>query len=318
MKLQDKERILQSVLSTIDDEKLIKKVEALLGVKNFEINDFEYYLKKIGVNVEKGKCSVNSYKFLKSGLREFDRHTSGWKIGSLNIVAAHNGMGISAFLLTIIRNTAVLNNQGIAMFSFDQSSVNYANRIIASETGISSLKLNEKKLEEHEFIHLESKVTPLIEAPIFIDDSFPLTVICVKNKIRKLIKKKGIKLVLIDSLEQIIGQKEQVLEDLNHLARDLKIPIVVVYALPLSWVDGLSTAKRPSSMSFLKKFSRVCYDDFIETLTFIYRPEYYGITKWEDNTSCEGQVELICYGDNFSKKEIRLKYVGHLARFMDL
>ncbi|PIX13073.1 MAG: replicative DNA helicase, partial [Flavobacteriaceae bacterium CG_4_8_14_3_um_filter_31_8] len=54
---------------------------------------------------------------------------------------------------------------------------------------------------------------------------------------------------------------------------------------------------------------------------FIFRPEYYGLTEWDDEerTPCEGQGEfIIAKHRNGGLDNIRLKFTGHLAKFSDL
>ncbi|MCH8546603.1 MAG: DnaB-like helicase C-terminal domain-containing protein, partial [Cryomorphaceae bacterium] len=56
-----------------------------------------------------------------------------------------------------------------------------------------------------------------------------------------------------------------------------------------------------------------------DIVSFIYRPEYYGLTDWEDGSPCDGQAELIISKHrNGSLDDIRLRFQGSLARFSDL
>jgi replicative DNA helicase len=319
MKLEDKKRILQSVVSTIDDEKFIKKTEFLLGVKESKINTFDYYLKNLGASLKTENSEGKGSGFIKSGLRDYDHYIGGWKVGSLNVIAGHTGMGLSAFLITTTNNIATSTNQGVAVFSLMNSSEHIANRIVSSTTGMTLNELKNIKIKKPlETTYLNNKIQGLFGAPIFIDDSSSLTVISLKNRIRKLIKEENIKIVLLDGLEKIIGERQQIIKNLKSVAKELNIPIVAFYVLPSIWIDSLRLTQRPESKSFMKKYTIISMKDSIETLTFIYRPEYYGISEWEDGSSCAGQAELICYEDNFVKKDIRLKFIGHLSKFCDL
>ena len=58
-----------------------------------------------------------------------------------------------------------------------------------------------------------------------------------------------------------------------------------------------------------------------DIVSFIYRPEYYGLTEWDDDdhTPCEGQGEfIVAKHRNGGLDNIRLKFTGHLAKFSDL
>ena len=58
-----------------------------------------------------------------------------------------------------------------------------------------------------------------------------------------------------------------------------------------------------------------------DIVSFIFRPEYYGMTEWDDDehTPCEGQGEfIVAKHRNGGLDNIRLKFTGHLAKFSDL
>jgi len=318
MNLEDKKKVLESVLTTIDDEKIISKIKALLEVEVEPVKALGFYLKNYRRQVIDVEIRRDYRNSIKTGLSDFDKLTGGWKNGSLNIVAAHKGMGLQAFLITILGNTAIINEQEVAIFGLNNSAEFFTNRIIASESGISSRILDLKALEKHEILHLDKKIEHLLDAPIFIDDTFSLTVTGLKNKIKQLIEEKDIKIAMIENLEKIDSKRELVIKDLNRLAMELQIPIVAWYELPTNWLERFDFNYKPSYTSFTKKYTDIAFHDYVETLTLIYRREYYGLTEWEDNTSCEGQAELICYGKTFESKNIRIRFISHLKKFMDL
>ena len=317
MNIEDKKKVLESVLMTIDDEKIISEVKALLEVEAEQVRALGYYLTNYRRQVVDVKTLKDSRNAVKTGLSDFDNYTGGWKNGSLNIVAAHTGMGLRTFLITILGNTAIINKQEIAVFGLNNSAEFFTSRIIASGSGISSAKLDLKALEKHEIVQLDKKLDPLFEAPVFIDDAVSLTITGLKNKIKHLIEEKNLKIAVIENLEKIDGKRELVLKDLNRLAMELQIPIVAFYKLPANWVERFDSNYKPAYTEFTKKYTHIAFHDYVETLTLIYRREYYGLTEWEDNTSCEGQAELICYGESFESKNIRIRFIPHLAKFMD-
>ena len=318
MNLEDKKKVLEGVLSTIDDEKIISEIKALLKVEAEYVCALSYFLKNYRRQVVDVVVLRDSHNAIKTGLRDFDNYTGGWKIGSLNIVAAHKGMGLRAFLITILGNTAIINKQEVAIFGLNNSAEFFTSRIIASESGISPGKLDLKALEKHEIVQLDKILDPLFDAPVFIDDAVSLTITGLKNKIKHLIEEKNLKIAMIENLEKIDGKRELVLKDLNRLAMELQIPIVAFYKLPPNWVERFDLNYKPSYLRFTKKYTHIAFHDYVETLTLIYRREYYGFSEWEVNTSCEGQAELICYGKSFESQNIRLKFIPHLGKFMDL
>ena len=58
-----------------------------------------------------------------------------------------------------------------------------------------------------------------------------------------------------------------------------------------------------------------------DIVSFIYRPEYYGIDEWDDEerTSSVGQAEfIVAKHRNGGLDNIRLKFIGHLGKFDNL
>ena len=58
-----------------------------------------------------------------------------------------------------------------------------------------------------------------------------------------------------------------------------------------------------------------------DIVSFIYRPEYYGIDEWDDESRspAEGQAEfIIAKHRNGSLENIKLKFIAHLGKFEEL
>ena len=58
-----------------------------------------------------------------------------------------------------------------------------------------------------------------------------------------------------------------------------------------------------------------------DIVSFIYRPEYYGMDEWDDDerSSAEGQAEFIVSKHrNGALDSIRLKFISNLGKFEDL
>ena len=123
-----------------------------------------------------------------SGFSDLDRITSGWQKSDLVIIAARPGMGKTAFVLSMARNTAVKFNIPVAVFSLEMSSIQLVNRLIASESGIPAQKLRTGNLEDHEWIQLNQQITQLSEAPLFIDDTPALTIFELRANAEDLLK----------------------------------------------------------------------------------------------------------------------------------
>jgi replicative DNA helicase len=262
-----------------------------------------------------------------SGFTKIDRVTSGWQPSDLVILAARPGMGKTAFVLSMARNMAIDHKAAVAVFSLEMSSVQLITRLISSETGLNSEKLRKGNLDEHEWQQLTTKVRGLEQAPLFIDDTPALSVFDLRAKCRRLVAQNGVKLIIIDYLQLMTvggqgkqsGNREQeistISRSLKSIAKELNVPVIALSQLSRA-VETRGGNKRPL-LSDLRESGAIEQD--ADIVSFIYRPEYYDITEWEDGSPCEGQGEfIIAKHRNGSLENIRLRFQGNLARFSDL
>ena len=265
---------------------------------------------------------------ISTGFEKLDRLTSGWQPSDLIIVAARPGMGKTALALSMARNVSVQKKIPVAFFSLEMSSVQLITRLISSETGLSSDKLRTGKLADHEWQQLNIKVSDLESAPLYIDDSAALTIFELRAKARRLASSHGIKLIIIDYLQLMnlgssnkAGNREQeistISRNLKALAKELNIPVIALSQLSRA-VETRGGTKRPI-LSDLRESGAIEQD--ADIVSFLYRPEYYGITEWDDDmkTPSEGQGEfIVAKHRNGALDSIKLKFVANLGKFEDI
>ena len=262
-----------------------------------------------------------------TGFTKLDALTSGWQPSDLVILAARPGMGKTAFVMSMAKNMAIDFGIPAAIFSLEMSSVQLITRMISSETGISSGKLRKGDLAPHEWEQLNVKVKNLSKAPIFIDDTPSLSIFDLRAKARRLASQHDIKIIIIDYLQLMTagsaggGNREQeistISRNLKALAKELNIPVIALSQLSRA-VETRGGSKRPL-LSDLRESGAIEQD--ADIVSFIYRPEYYGQTEWDDEerTPCEGQAEfIVAKHRNGGLDNIRMKFTGHLAQFSDL
>ncbi|CAM1340471.1 MULTISPECIES: replicative DNA helicase [Tenacibaculum] len=263
---------------------------------------------------------------LATGFTKLDALTSGWQPTDLIIIAARPGMGKTAFVISMAKNMAIDFGHPVALFSLEMSSVQLITRMISSETGLTSEKLRKGNLEPHEWEQLNVKVKNLSEAPIFIDDTPALSIFDLRAKARRLVSQHGVKILIIDYLQLMTaggagGNREQeistISRNLKALGKELNVPVIALSQLSRA-VETRGGSKRPL-LSDLRESGAIEQD--ADIVSFIYRPEYYGMTEWDDDdhSPCEGQGEfIVAKHRNGGLDNIRLKFTGHLAKFSDL
>jgi replicative DNA helicase len=237
-------------------------------------------------------------------------------------------MGKTAFVMSMAKNMAIQFDIPVAIFSLEMSSVQLITRMISSETGLTSEKLRKGNLLPHEWEQLNVKVKNLTKAPIFIDDTPSLSIFDLRAKARRLVSQHGVKVIIIDYLQLMTagnsqggGNREQeistISRNLKALAKELSVPVITLSQLSRA-VETRGGVKRPL-LSDLRESGAIEQD--ADIVTFIYRPEYYGLTEWDDDerSTCVNQAEFIfAKHRNGGLDNIKLKFTGHLAQFSDL
>ena len=259
-----------------------------------------------------------------SGFTALDRITSGWQKTDLVIVAARPSMGKTAFVLSMARNMAVDHKQSVGIFSLEMSSLQLVNRLISSETELGSQKIKNGRLEDWEWEHLHRKISKLDNAPIFIDDTPALSIFEFRAKCRRLKMQHDINIVIVDYLQLMTagidmrGSREQEVSNISRslkaIAKELNIPIIALSQLNRS-VESRE-GKRPQ-LSDLRESGAIEQD--ADIVTFIHRPEYFGITEDDSGNSLIGVAELIIAKHrNGATGDVHLSFRKELAKFADM
>jgi len=233
-------------------------------------------------------------------------------------------MGKTSYVLSLARNAAVDFNIPVAFFSLEMSSVQLVTRLVSAESEISSEKLRSGDLRNDEIQQIQTKIAGLAEAPLFIDDSAGLSVFELRAKARRLKAQHNIQLLIIDYLQLMSGNgdnggnREQeismISRSLKSIAKELNIPVLALSQLSRA-VETRGGDKRPQ-LSDLRESGSIEQD--ADMVQFLHRAQYYGITEDEDGNSTEGAATvIIAKHRNGSVEDVKLKFIGHLAKFED-
>lgn len=271
--------------------------------------------------IEKASKNKDGVSGVPSGFTDLDRLTSGWQKSDMIVLAARPGMGKTAFVLSLARNTAVQFNQGVAIFSLEMSSVQLTKRLMSMETGLPSEKLKKGFTSEKDWNQLHENISNLAEAPIYIDDTPALSIFELRAKCRRLKMQHDIKLVIIDYLQLMTagmkgGNREQeismISRSIKEIAKEINVPIIALSQLSRS-VETRGGDKRPM-LSDLRESGAIEQD--ADMVCFIYRPEYYGLIEDENGMPTEGTGEIIIAKHrNGSLDNVRLRFIKELIRF---
>lgn len=260
-----------------------------------------------------------------TGFFELDKITSGWQNSNLIIVAARPGMGKTAFALSMARNAAIDYNKPVAVFSLEMEAVELVNRLIIAETGLPGDKLKKGQLTEDEWKQLNSNLSKLTEAPIFINDTPGLSIFDFRAIARRLKQHNNIGLIIIDYLQLMRGSNEtkgmreqeisMISRSLKAIAKELRIPIIALSQLSRK-VEDRGGDKRPQ-LADLRESGAIEQD--ADLVCFIYRPEYYGILEDEEQNSLKGIAQVIIAKNRHgATKDVNLGFIDYQTKFINL
>jgi replicative DNA helicase len=276
-------------------------------------------------NLDELRKKDSSTTGVPSGFEELDELTSGWQPSDLVILAARPAMGKTAFVLSTARNAAVRFKRPVALFSLEMAAHQLVQRLICSEAELDAQKVRTGKLQAYEWQQLNSKISELTKAPIYIDDTPALSIADLRTKCRKLKTEKKIELVIIDYLQLMTagnvkgGNREQEIASisraLKELAKELNVPVIALSQL------SRQVENRPDKqpqLSDLRESGSIEQD--ADMVMFLYRPEYYKITEdpvTKESTRGLGTV-IIGKQRNGPVGSVNLQYIDKFAKFTSL
>jgi replicative DNA helicase len=260
-----------------------------------------------------------------SGFGLLDQMTSGFHPSDLVIIAARPAMGKTAFTLTMARNAAVRFGVPVAFFSLEMDASQLVQRLLCSEAEVDAQKVRTGRLERYEWEQLTNKIGALSKAPLYIDDTPALSIMDLRAKGRRLKAEKNIGMIIIDYLQLMTGNvkssgnREQeiagISRSLKELAKELGIPIIALSQLSRA-VETRGGDKKPM-LSDLRESGSIEQD--ADMVMFLYRPEYYGLTTYEDGSSTANVCEVIIAKQRSGPVgDVKLQFIKKYAKFNDL
>ena len=254
-----------------------------------------------------------------TGFADLDYKTAGLHGSELILIAARPAMGKSAFALNIAANAALNANTPVAIFSLEMSKEQMVNRILCSEAMVDSNKVRTGKLEDEDWAKLASKIGPLSETGIFIDDTPGISITEIRAKCRKLKLEKNIGLVVIDYLQLIQGSnrrngsREQEIAEISRslkiLAKELNVPVIALSQL------SRAVEQRPDHrpmLSDLRESGAIEQD--ADIVMFLYRDDYYN----EDSEKKNVAEVIIAKHRGGSTGTVDLGWLGSYTKFVNL
>jgi len=203
----------------------------------------------------------------------------------------------------------------VAIFSMEMSAESLTLRMISSLGRINQSNLRSGRLNEDDWPRIDSAMTQLSSANIFVDETPGLSPTEIRARARRLKRERGLDLIVVDYLQlmQVAGTKEnrateisEISRSLKALAKELKVPIIALSQLNRG-VEQREN-KKPV-MSDLRESGALEQD--ADVILLIYREEFY-----DPNTTRKGIADIIIAKQrNGPTGDVQLTFLGQYTKF---
>ena len=316
---------------TVDIDELMQEAEGSLfelSQKNMrqDYTQIDPVLTQAVNILQKAAENAGGLTGIPTGYTDLDDKTSGWQNSDLVILAGRPAMGKTAFALSLAKNIAIDQRIPVAFFSLEMSNVQLVNRLISNVCEVSGKKILNGQLDDDEWRRLDKNLRKMQGAPMYIDDTPGLSIFELRTKARRLVREKGVKMIMIDYLQLMnangmkFGSRQEevstISRSLKGLAKELDLPILALSQLNRTvenreGIDG----KRPQ-LSDLRESGAIEQD--ADMVLFVHRPEYYHILQDEKGNDLRGMAQIIIAKHRKGATgDVLLTFRGEFTRFQN-
>lgn len=249
-----------------------------------------------------------------TGFTDFDAKTGGLQRSDLVIVAGRPSMGKTSWSMNVCEYAAI---QGIPtlVFSMEMPEEQLQTRSISSLGRVNNNSLRTGKVKDDaEWARITKAIGEINSLPLFIDDSAGLSVTEIRARARRMHRKEGIGLIMVDYIGLMSSPAKErrdleiayITKGLKALAKELNVPVIALSQLNRSLEKR--TDKRPM-MSDLRESGAIEQD--ADVIVFLYRDEVYN----EDSPDKGTAEVIIAKQRNGEIGKVRLTFAGSYCRF---
>lgn len=242
---------------------------------------------------------------ISSSIPALDEVIGGLLSEDLIIVAGRPGMGKTALVVSMMNKMA--ESVPVGFFSLDMGRHQIWHRFLSNHTDIGIHKFRQWRSEGGnpfdpvEIRLLEEAKKNLTSMPLHIDAGNGYTLASIKKRLRNLVLSKGVKAIFIDHIGKVTNpthasnrEREigSIAEDLKRFAKEFELPVIVLSQLNRqveARVQSDGAHKRPR-LSDLRDSGSL--EQEADVVMMLYRPEYYKVYQWEDNSNARDQLEI--------------------------
>ena len=175
-----------------------------------------------------------------TGFADLDALTNGLHPGQMVVIAARPALGKSTLALDLARAAAVKHGLPTVIFSLEMSRNEITMRLLSAEARVSLHAMRTGQMGEEDWTRLARRMSEVVDAPLYIDDSPNMSMMEIRAKCRRLKQRQDLKLVIVDYLQlmssprKIENRQQEVSEmsrSLKLLAKEIDVPVIAISQL---------------------------------------------------------------------------------------
>jgi replicative DNA helicase len=235
-------------------------------------------------------------------------------LASRSMIPTHN----STLALDIVRAASIKAGLTSVLFSLEMSRNEITMRLLSAEARVPLQAMRTGQLGEDDWTKLARRMSEVVDAPLFIDDSPNMSMMEIRSKCRRLKQRHDLRLVVVDYLQLMsspkrVENRQQEVSELSRslklLAKELNVPVVALAQLNRG--PELRSDKRPL-LADLRESGSIEQDS--DVVILLHREDAY-----EPESPRAGEADLIVAKHrNGPTTTVTVAFQGHYSRFADM
>lgn len=309
---------------TIDPREMLSRAEekvfAILEEKgNSQVTSIREVLHETLARIDARMKHDHAFGGIETGFDDFDEMTGGLHPNELVILAARPSMGKTAFALNIVEHVSVDSQQPVLFVSLEMSKLELGDRLLCSRAKVNGHRLRNGHISKEESQLLIRTANEVSTAPLYIDDTPGRTMTEIAAAARRLKRRHGLALVVIDYLQLIEPdnskdprqeQVSKIARRLKGLARELAVPVLCLAQLNRQ-VE--SSKDNKPQLSHLRESGAIEQD--ADVVMFVHREEYY-CSDEDERERVRGEADLLVRKQrNGPTGDVKMTWLHDFTRF---
>lgn len=243
-----------------------------------------------------------------SGIWALDVVKQGWNAGELCIVGGRPAIGKTGFVLSLMANLSRANIPVLLLSATDTMNDRFVSRAVCA-------------LDE-----VESPVVDSEDAQFYINMNTAMTLSFIRDNVKAMIERKGIKVVFIETLQSIFDSEsdgntregmEHVCHELTVMSREFNTPFIVTSNMNRSVENREGYEGKLPQISDLRSSGAI--ENAADSIILLFRPEYYMIFEDSYHHDLHGLEKVIIAKNKFGDTgEVWLRFNKEIGTVKDM